>query len=305
MELKSKRFFAESVEGPLKLECPVRVDNEGLFSVKIPDYLVDHCEAYIKDPVDWKNPPGSPEVQPSPRMENLRYAVTGKDLKVLFHIVEHALKNYALPTRSTTTVILYNIEAHASFALNRDMQIWPNPGLATQLGVEADWAGTGIHYTNDAALKRYGDHHAGHPAEGGYSLVFGARVFHKHTETRGSITRVKYEYWDSGKLETREEYKNPSWATKLNSFCAFELPFPDDGWENNAKEGRALDWIKRTTMKEIPYTEAAAQFFYETMLSMCNLIYNIDAFLNVDTETIQKTIEKRDKVLLLGGRSTK
>ena len=92
----------------------------------------------------------------------------------------------------------------------------------------------------------YGDHHATEPAHGGYSLTVGAKALLKTTYSYGGQDRVEYTdyYKDGGHLG----HENP--AERLNSWVCFSLG------ENP---------------KEIPYSDEAAEFFFNLMYGMAKL----------------------------------
>lgn len=101
-----------------------------------------------------------------------------------------------------------------------------------------------------------------------YSVGFVAVPRIKTTYTRGSGQKVEYK--NPGR--DGEEY----WKL-LNSFCSLN--------------------VDPKSLKEIPYTEEAAKFFFETMLRLCHLADRIETFFG-SKETLAAAIAGHTHVLL-------
>ena len=139
------------------------------------------------------------------------------------------------PTVKKEPVILYNIESHVSFAEDEDGNIFPNAGYQG-----AKW----VHSEENRLM--YGGHHASQPSNGGYSLTIGAIAKLKITYSYGGSEKIEYENYYKG--ESHLGNKNP--AQRLNSWCSFTL-------------GK--------NPKEMPYSDEAAEFFYNLMYGMAKL----------------------------------
>jgi len=155
-------------------------------------------------------------------------------LESLQNGIQKAFNQYTKPTVKEEPVICYNIETHVSFATDKNQNIFPNgyyPG--------AEWPGK-------ESAGMYGDHHAADQAPGGYSIVVGAKAMVKTTRSYGSQDKVSYErYYKNGNHLGRD---NP--AERLNSWVSFTLG------EN---------------FKEIPYSDEAAEFFFNLMYGVARL----------------------------------
>lgn len=88
-----------------------------------------------------------------------------------------------------------------------------------------------------------------------------ARVCRKITYTRESGTKTVYE---------RVNGEEGSYLWKLNSFVGLSTP--------------------RAELKEMPYSEESARFFYDTMVGMCHLADRIDGFFG-NTEKLNALIQ--------------
>ena len=104
-----------------------------------------------------------------------------------------------------------------------------------------------------------------------FAIGIAAEVKQKITYTRASGVKIVYEDAE------RPNFADELWLDKLNSFV-----------------GVRVDTQHAT---EMPYTEEAAKFFYEVMLSMCKLADRIDSFFG-SPEAIQKAIT--NQIPLLG-----
>lgn len=145
--------------------------------------------------------------------------------------LQSAYHKFTTPTVKKEPVIRYNIESHVSFAADKDGNIYPNNRYE---GAEQI----------DRAI--YGGHHAGEPAYGGYSLRVGAMAMLKITHSYGDQDKVKYEYYYKDGFHLNHD--NP--AERLNSWNCLSLP---------------------ADCKEIPYSDEAAEFFYNLMHGMAKL----------------------------------
>lgn len=103
-----------------------------------------------------------------------------------------------------------------------------------------------------------------------YSIGLGARAYRKKTFKRVLSTKVIYDWINT-------DYKNKgTYLELLNGFAGLRM--------------------NTQSCKEIPYTEEAAEFFYETMLSMCKLADRLDTFFS-DDENIIKAINNQSSFL--------
>lgn len=130
-------------------------------------------------------------------------------------------------------VICYNIKSDVSFALDAEGSVQPNAGYP------------GAYWPKDD--ERYGSHYASRPCVGGYSLVVGAMAYEKTTKIFAGQEDVTYTRWH-GKNGSHLGNKNP--AERLNSWTSFTLP---------------------EKCREIPYSDEAAEFFFNLMHGMAQL----------------------------------
>lgn len=86
-----------------------------------------------------------------------------------------------------------------------------------------------------------------------FSIGFAAVVREKITTSRAASTKVAYL-----KPERPNTFQPELYIDKLNSFVGLR--------------------INESGMQEMPYTEEAAKFFYDTMIGMCVMADRIDAF---------------------------
>lgn len=120
---------------------------------------------------------------------------------------------------------------------------------------------------HDRGGKWHGPFNANHRTTA-YRVGFVAVCREKTTYIRSSNTKAEYKYHPKGLGE---------YGKLLESFCAIT--------------------VTESEMKEIPYTEEAAKFFYETMMGLCHLADRIDSFFN-DDEALANAIQGQTPVLL-------
>lgn len=160
------------------------------------------------------------------------------------------LDAYATPEVESYPVIRYNIESHIAFCETPAGEIVPNG----HHDKEAQWAED----------DRYGNHNACDKARGGYSLVIGACAELKTITRFGDYETVKYTSYYKGGSHLGTD--NP--AQRLNSWTSFSLP-------------------KRC--QEMPYSDEAAEFFYDMMMGMARLSKTIQEKTGTP-ENLQKLI---------------
>lgn len=111
-----------------------------------------------------------------------------------------------------------------------------------------------------------------------YSVGLMAQAYVKVTAHRKSGDQIA---WERAGENCHNE--PDSYLDKLNSFIG---GIPTEG---------------RESFNEIPYTEEAAKFFYEAMLSICKLSDRIESFFG-NPENVKKAIESRSSFMLGAGK---
>jgi len=178
--------------------------------------------------------------------------------------IQKAYREYTKPTIKKEPVICFNIESHVSFAVDENQNIFPNSGYP------------GATWPDEISAEMYGGHTATQPARGGYSLIVGAKAMLKITHSYGGQDKVTYEnYYMEG---SHLGHENP--AQRLNSWVSFNLG------EN---------------FREIPYSDEAAEFFFNLMQGMARLAQMIQSH-TFEQESLLNLIFT-GKNLLPGGKS--
>lgn len=242
----------------LDLKLPCFVDSGGKFSL-----VLDQYEAVIESAAqlakDGKNWPGI-EVQ----FHKGRWCALGKELDKLTKFVHAAALDSISGTELHERVIVYNISTVVSFWANQDGSIHPNGG-SPEAG-EGDWWKPGLGAFQLSSL---------HTTDL-FSIGLCAGVFDKITTTRATGKTLRYEFV---KAEHQNEEQESTPSGRLNSFRGLEFN-PEDA-----------------AMKEMPYSDEAALFFYDTMMTICKLARNLDAFF-ADDNRLKKAIATRTNFLL-------
>lgn len=174
-------------------------------------------------------------------VKNSKFNVYAGSLQELVNRCYECLSVIYEPKITEEYVIHYNIESHVAFAENENGDIFPN---ATFPG--ADWPAN--RDSEKRAEERYGGHHAAMPAKGGYSLTIGAKALTKTTYTYRKDIPPTVKYTPYHKDGHHLSHDNP--ASLLNSWCSFRID---------------------KQFKEIPYSDKAALFFHDLMLSMAKI----------------------------------
>lgn len=175
--------------------------------------------------------------------------------------IEHVAKDFLHCEVKEELVIVYGVNNKVAYVKGDDGQLYANGYACRELydNGAARWQGT----LNATALTSH------------YQVGLAARGFKKLTYSRSSGQSVKYERVDCDDTQP--------WLSRLNSFVGLAL---------SSSCPRDLD-----RMAQMPYSEDAARFFYNSMMSMCQLADRIDAFFG-DRVVLQKAIEGQAHLLL-------
>lgn len=109
---------------------------------------------------------------------------------------------------------------------------------------------------------------ATHPADF-YSIGVAAKVLWKVTTSRASSVKITYEY----PMEFHQDKKSA--GARLNGFCGLTIGDP--------RYGR---------IKEMPYSDEAAVFFYDMMMAMCKMAEKLEHFIE-NRELVMRAIDQR------------
>lgn len=184
--------------------------------------------------------------------------VTCKALKEGLALIHAATQDFMRAEVASELVICYQIDNGISYYKSGDGEIFPNGGFVRN-------------YAKDEG-KWCGDLHATQRS-GTYSIGLGARVYEKRTLTRVSGVTTDYEVTYGG----GSHFDQDTWLQKLNQFPALTI---DPG-----------------SCPEMPYTEDAARFFYQTILGICQISDRMREFFD-DPVLLGKRIEARTSFLL-------
>lgn len=260
----------------IEFKSEVTVSQSGEFALTIPDYLEDVALARLKT--------GRPlrEITPSLHGQNVwadagsRYAVNverpklhvrviGKNMETCCLFIKQVCRDFLACDVKTERVILYATNITVYCFKGEDGNLYAN-GYDAGRSQKCDpqkagqWAKIGQNINNNNSTEFY-------------NIGIVARVMNKVTYVRSSGSKIEY---------TRcavEDYKAEPYLCKLNSFCHISIPY-------------------ESRMEQMPYTEDAAQFFYDTMIGMCRLAERIDSFFK-DKEALVVHIENKARFLTL------
>lgn len=193
------------------------------------------------------------------------YCVWAKSKDSGVNFIRLAAMDYIRVEVTREQVIVYKTHANLSYYKLKDGRIVPNGGWDTDYPRGGEWGGRGE--------ESYG-------FNSGPSFTVGlmAAVYTKVTAHRESGDQVT---WERAGENCHSEPDN--YLDKLNSFVRV-------GIKTNCLN----------EMSQIPYTEDAAKFFYEAMLSMCKLADRIESFFGDETRVI-RAIESRAGFMLPSG----
>ncbi len=262
--VKTREFKHTAKSGEtFQFKESITVDTRGEFSVNIPEELAASAQACLKLPI-WKGHVTLDKAR-------VNWRVQGRILEEVERFIQEAIVEHMAVEVTKDLVIRYRYENNATGARAADGTLHPNGHWAAAEGKPADektweWVGN----QNISATNR--------PSLFGVGVV--AFVYLKVTYTRPSGSRVEYtddlpgSHWD----------RNP--MRRLNSFIV------------NRPESRSFRDGIMTSGKhpsdgihEIPYSDAAATFFGDLMLTMLRLGEQLDDFVG-NKENLQIAIER-------------
>lgn len=187
--MKPTKFQYTDADGdPQTISISYEVDDRGIFTAIVPDWLYPNVKALNTKPLALHKPRTNWRLSARTKME-------------IDELLKQAFADYSAPQIETTEVILYTWDAQAAFVVG------PNPDEIYQHGGFAK-------DTKWADLRC--DLHATHPAQGGYQIRLAAYVYNKTVTTRGAYQNITYERSHDGHLSP--DPANP--IHMLNSFRA-------------------------------------------------------------------------------------
>lgn len=239
---------------------------DGRFEIAIPADLEDTAFTFLRGPRGFEfghskldRPKGKPARISSDTMKNAEQTVRA--------IVTDHMSSEVVKER----VLIYRYETGVHYAKGADGRISPNgypPDNTGQAGWEHVWKGPKTVFSNERKPL--------------YSLKFMAMAMVKTTATRKDSVKITYQRDELGGHGTYDNY-----GQRLNAFIGLEHPTGED-WRGC----RVEDY------KQIPYTEEAARFLYETMLSFCRIDDRLKDFFGDDSK-VQAAIAAGGTVNLL------
>lgn len=189
--------------------------------------------------------------------------IIGKTKQDCECFITKVIQDYLACNVTKETIIAYRTEARLSYWKTATGEIVPN-GI-----FDPDYNENGGEW--NGSLNGSTQHH--HT----YSVGLAARCYVKVTAHRNSGDQVSYERtYGDGTHFSRDTY-----LQKLGQFVGLDFDLAQ--------------------CKQIPYTEEAAKFFYDAMMSLCKLSDRIEGFFE-SPETVQKAIESRAGFMLGTGK---
>lgn len=191
--------------------------------------------------------------------------LAGSRLEEVRKTLEIALHELMVAEIKTERVIIYDFQSAMLYYRGIDGEIHPNALYDTarvenSIGGPASRWGGGLNTGFDRQVDTY-------------TIGIYARVMDKVSHIRPSGTKVTYASINGAEEEYHE---------KLNAFTRFTVPSE-----------------RRGKLREIPYTEEAAKFFYETIVGLCKVADRLEKFFASPDQVILAIADKTNNALLL------
>lgn len=235
----------------LKFDAQVSVDSDGTFSIELPDDLYAHAEEFYSYP---KHPTITLRIVRVPRV-GYRKCVLCSSLSAAKLFVEAVIEDFMKVETTEELVIAYRYQCGLHYWQNPDGSIWPNGCMGDADREKGGWVGVG---------------HRSKDVEGG--ITIGAVVYKKLTHKRGDVVNVEYEFWRPRSNRRDEEDNVKNYLNFISPISTVNPGHAESGW---------------TIM---PYSDRAAEFFYNTILSLCKADQQLRKFF-VKHENIVAAIE--------------
>lgn len=261
-KLKDVSFNVRSDSGQkLDFKCDMNVSTEGEFTLVLPE--IDGLDEVIRAILleDNKKPHEERKHQGVHLTAARKYwHVKGDTMQAVSSLVHEGADQWLLQGETREMVILYKFDAECHYAVDTAGGVFCNGYDAKDNGKgknedDHKWGGSESKFSSDITQT--------------YHVGFGAEVKLKITSTRGNSKRVVYEHPDF----PGSHFDYDSYGKRLNGFISIHFTESD-----------------RDNIKEIPYTEEAARFFYDFMVGMCRLHLGLSKFFDKGTD-IHKMID--------------
>lgn len=247
-------------------ESEIHVSTDGEFSCTVPDFLVEALGSVGE---------GSNKFRPTLYVEKLKvnhraYAPSKADL---LKFVDEAHRQHYQAVVTTDLIICYDWFAEVSYWLNPDGTMaangsMPDAARRNDDGSGGNWADHKLKSGQTICANSTAKH---------FSVGVYAAVHKRTTYTRVSGATVTWE------RITQFDSQSPlgEWGKKLTGLCGLSEP----------KSAEHL--------RQMPYTDEAARFFYESMMAMCEIGRRFKNFFG-DEANVMAAIEGRGPSLLAG-----
>lgn len=247
-------------------ESEIHVSTDGEFSCTVPEYLVEALRSVGE---------GSNKFKPTLYVQRLKvnHRAYAPSKAELLKFVDEAHQQHHQAEVTTDLIICYDWFAEVSYWLNPDGTMAANGAMpdATHRkddGSGGEWA---VHElrSGQTICANYTANH--------FSVGVYAAIHKRTTYTRASGSTVTWKRINQfGSEESLGE-----WGAKLTGLCGLSAP-------------KSPDYLR-----QMPYTDEAAKFFYESMMAMCEIGRRFKSFFG-DEANVIAAIEGRGPSLLAG-----
>lgn len=242
-------------------ESEIHVSTDGEFSCTVPEYLVGTLDAVGKQ----HNTLNACRYTQKLKVNHRAYAPSKVEL---VRFVDEAFHEYYRAEEFSELIIGYDWFAEVSYFIRPDGTICEN---GTAPGAEYN---SGGRWASNVARNGWAITGSGGGVKH-FSVGVFAAIFKRTTFRRMSGDTVKYE----------------------RVFSSSEIPL-EMAWAHRLKGFTGLDQPKETHhLKQMPLTENASRFFFESMLAMCEIGRRFANFFG-DEATVLAAIEGRGPTLL-------
>lgn len=265
-KLKNERFTVGNTAGDkLEFQSDVTIDGSGIFSFTIPSSILEQDPDFIEIARDMSSKVEWRAKKIAITQPRDNYRVSGPNMSDCRSFIEEVCKLLLTVETKEELVILYGIRADYCASVASDGKLFPN-GYFVQA-----YSGIGSDYG-----RHVGNLHANNQ-ENQFSVGVGAKVLKKVISVRGSSSKVRW------KLPDYANFAKETWGEKLNTIIGINI------YEN-----------QRGGFKEIPYTEEAAKFFFDSIMGLAEMGHRLTAFFD-DEHAVQKAISNKSALLELKG----
>jgi len=208
-------------------------------------------------------------------------SLSSTSLEKLRRAANLILHDFNEPNTTEEVIILYKEMSNVNYVYTLDNNKIYSHHVIGMDECDKNPDGTGL-----LKQRKIENAYSSYRSHDGFSFSILARIFKKITYERNGITKIELKSLHMEELKSLTKETETNYATKLNMF--------------EMRTGIKINDYQKDGFVEIPYSEEAAKFFYDLIISICRLSHQFDMFLG----TKDKFIKNLEQMSAIGSQSS-